>query len=49
MAPNKRTLILGNATRFLNDPRLLVEYSRFASAFALAVLGGVEEIGNAMN
>jgi AbiV family abortive infection protein len=45
MADEKRfSLILGNATRLLNDARLLVDHHRYASAFALAVLG-VEEIG----
>jgi AbiV family abortive infection protein len=37
------SLILGNATRLLNDARLLVDHHRYASAFALALLG--EEIG----
>jgi AbiV family abortive infection protein len=41
------SLILGNATRLLDDARLLVQHSRYASAFALAVLG-VEEIGKAL-
>jgi AbiV family abortive infection protein len=41
------TLILGNATRLLDDARLLVDHHRYASAFALAVLG-VEEIGKAL-
>jgi AbiV family abortive infection protein len=41
------SLILGNATRLLNDARLLVDHHRYASAFALAVLG-VEEIGKAL-
>jgi AbiV family abortive infection protein len=45
--PSSQTLILGNATRLLNDARLLVENGRFASAFALAVLG-IEEIGKAL-
>ncbi|MGY3124998.1 AbiV family abortive infection protein [Bradyrhizobium sp. S3.14.4] len=41
------SLILGNATRLLNDARLLVSHNRYASAFALAVLG-VEEIGKVL-
>jgi hypothetical protein len=40
-------LTLSNATRLLNDARLLVDHRRFASAFALAVLG-VEEIGKVL-
>jgi AbiV family abortive infection protein len=42
--PKRRSLTLSNSTRLLNDARLLVDHRRFASAFALAVLG-VEEIG----
>jgi AbiV family abortive infection protein len=38
------TLIIANAARLLADAKLLVDHDRFASAFALAVLG-VEEIG----
>jgi AbiV family abortive infection protein len=45
--PSRQTLVLGNATRLLNDARLLVDHRRFASAFALAVLA-VEEIGKAL-
>jgi AbiV family abortive infection protein len=41
------TLTLSNSTRLLNDARLLVDHRRFASAFALAVLG-VEEIGKVL-
>jgi AbiV family abortive infection protein len=41
---SSQTLIMANATRLLDDARLLAEHSRFASAFALAVLA-VEEIG----
>jgi AbiV family abortive infection protein len=45
MADDKQLhLILGNAKRLLDDSRLLVDHRRYASAFALAVLG-VEEIG----
>jgi AbiV family abortive infection protein len=40
-------LIFGNAIRLLNDASLLVDNHRYASAFALAVLG-VEEIGKAL-
>ncbi|MBR0732411.1 AbiV family abortive infection protein [Bradyrhizobium japonicum] len=48
MSDNKQlSLILGNATRLLDDARLLVDHRRFASAFALAVLG-VEEIGKVL-
>lgn len=45
--PSRQTLVLANATRLLNDAKLLVEHRRFASAFALAVLA-VEEIGKAL-
>jgi AbiV family abortive infection protein len=45
--PSRQTLVLANATRLLNDARLLVEHRRFASAFALAVLA-VEEIRKAL-
>jgi AbiV family abortive infection protein len=41
---DQRTLIMENAARLLADAKLLVDHNRFASAFALAVLG-VEEIG----
>ena len=41
------SLILGNATRLLDDARLLHEHRRYASAFALALLG-VEEIGKVL-
>lgn len=48
--PNRRSrqaLVLANATRLLNDARILVMHRSFASAFALAVLA-VEEIGKAL-
>jgi AbiV family abortive infection protein len=45
--PSRQNLVMGNATRLLNDARLLVDHRRFASAFALAVLA-VEEIGKAL-
>jgi AbiV family abortive infection protein len=41
---DERTLIMTNAARLLGDAKLLADHNRFASAFALAVLG-VEEIG----
>jgi AbiV family abortive infection protein len=44
MKPDERTAIIANAARLLQDAKLLVDHSRCASAFALAVLG-VEEIG----
>jgi AbiV family abortive infection protein len=44
MEPNERTAVIANAARLLRDARLLADHTRFASAFALAVLG-VEEIG----
>jgi AbiV family abortive infection protein len=44
MEPNERTAVIANAARLLQDAKLLVDHTRFASAFALAVLG-VEEIG----
>jgi AbiV family abortive infection protein len=44
MAHEANTLIIANAARLLADAKLLVDHARFASAFALAVLG-VEEIG----
>jgi AbiV family abortive infection protein len=48
MVDNKQlSLILGNATRLLDDARLLVEHGRYASAFALALLG-FEEIGKVL-
>jgi AbiV family abortive infection protein len=37
----------GNARRILGDARLLSDNQRYASAFALAVLG-LEEIGKAL-
>ena len=40
-------MTLSNATRLLYDARILVDHKRFASAFALAVLG-IEEIGRAL-
>ena len=39
-----RTEIIANAARLLGDAKFLSEHNRFASAFALAVLG-LEEIG----
>lgn len=39
-----RTLIIENVARLLRDAKLLADHSRFASAFALAVLA-IEEIG----
>ena len=47
MADKQLSLILGNATRLLDDARLLVDHRRYASAFALALLG-VEEIGKVL-
>lgn len=44
MPDDANTLIIENASRLLRDARLLVDHQRFASAFALAVLG-IEEIG----
>jgi AbiV family abortive infection protein len=44
MAADRNTLIIENAARLLRDAKLLTDHIRFASAFALAVLG-VEEIG----
>jgi AbiV family abortive infection protein len=44
MADDRNTLIIENAARLLRDAKLLTDHTRFASAFALAVLG-VEEIG----
>ena len=44
---SRQTLVLANATRLLNDARILVAHRSFASAFALAVLA-VEEIGKAL-
>lgn len=41
---NSNTLVIENAARLLRDAKLLADHTRFASAFALAVLG-VEEIG----
>ena len=43
MEPDERTAVIANAARLLQDAKLLVDHTRFASAFALAVLG-VEEI-----
>jgi AbiV family abortive infection protein len=40
-------LILGNARRLFKDAELLMDHQRYASAFALAVLG-LEEIGKAL-
>jgi len=40
-------LILGNARRLFADAELLFDHQRYASAFALAVLG-LEEIGKAL-
>jgi HEAT repeat protein len=42
MEANERTAVIANAARLLQDATLLVEHTRFASAFALALLG-VEE------
>ena len=39
-------VILANASRLISDATFLYEYSRFASAFFLAVLG-IEEVGKA--
>jgi AbiV family abortive infection protein len=44
MERDERTAVIANAARLLQDAKLLVDHTRFASAFALAVLG-VEEIG----
>jgi AbiV family abortive infection protein len=44
VSDDHNTLIVENAARLLRDAKLLVDHQRFASAFALAVLG-VEEIG----
>ena len=44
MKPDERTAVIANAARLLKDAKLLFDHTRFASAFALAVLG-VEEIG----
>ena len=43
----RRPLVIANATRLLDDARLLVGHRSFASAFALALLA-VEEIGKAL-
>jgi AbiV family abortive infection protein len=40
----EHALIIANANRLLWDAKLLTDHARFASAFALAVLG-LEEIG----
>ncbi|TQF30905.1 AbiV family abortive infection protein [Bradyrhizobium sp. UNPA324] len=45
--PQQLSVILGKATRLLDDARLLVDRRRYASAFALAVLG-MEEIGKVL-
>src|SRR5258705_10391873 len=44
MDDHANPLIMQNAARLLADAKLLADHARFASAFALAVLG-VEEIG----
>ena len=44
MANDANTLIIANSARLLGDAKLLADHGRFASAFALAVLG-IEEIG----
>jgi AbiV family abortive infection protein len=44
MSEAANTLIVENAARLLRDAKLLAAQARFASAFALAVLG-MEEIG----
>ncbi len=44
MEQTERTAVIANAARLLRDAKLLVDHTRFASAFALAVLA-VEEIG----
>jgi AbiV family abortive infection protein len=41
---DERTLIIANAARLLKDAKLLADNDRYASAFALALLG-LEEIG----
>jgi AbiV family abortive infection protein len=41
---DRRTEIVANAARLLGDAKLLSDNGRFASAFALAVLG-LEELG----
>jgi len=46
-ADNEQTRIIENAARLLSDAQFLADSSRYASAFALAVLG-VEEIGKAI-
>jgi AbiV family abortive infection protein len=44
MTDDANTLIIANSARLLADAKLLADHGRFASAFALALLG-VEEIG----
>jgi AbiV family abortive infection protein len=44
MTDDANTLIIANSARLLGDAKLLADHGRFASAFALALLG-VEEIG----
>jgi AbiV family abortive infection protein len=44
MTDDANTLIIANSARLLADAKLLADHRRFASAFALALLG-VEEIG----
>src|SRR4051794_12529417 len=45
--PSRQVLVLANATRLLNDARILADHHSFATAFALAVLA-MEEIGKAL-
>jgi AbiV family abortive infection protein len=47
LKPSRELPILTNAQRLLKDAAILLEHRRFASAFALAVLG-IEEIGKAL-
>jgi AbiV family abortive infection protein len=47
MSDNKQfSSILGNATRLLDDARLLVDHHRYASGFALAVLGVEDQLND---
>ena len=46
-AEKQLTLILANANRLIRDAELLAQHRRYASAFALAVLG-LEEVGKAL-